>query len=181
MARDRHLGAPTGRNNHVHGLINCELAVYDPATHRFLGFARSMIRRDGQDPNYAPVDEYIPAAWHNPADGTDDNPPSRRFAPPPAATNLRTISGNFGPDTRARVHFGDWCLPILWEDRNFGLEGRPVYTMRNTRTWPLPWFGADARVDTHDGERGPVRPQLVWPIRSAIGTVRVTVWTGPRR
>ena len=82
VARDRHLGAPTGRNNHVHGLINCELAVYDPATHRFLGFARSMIRRDGQDPNYAPVDEYVPAAWHNPADGTDDTPPSRRFAPP---------------------------------------------------------------------------------------------------
>ena len=77
----------------------------------------------------------------------------------------RTISGNFGPDTRARVHFGDWCLPILWEDRNFGLEGRPVYTMRNTRTWPLPWFGADARVGTHDGERGPVRPQLAWPLR----------------
>jgi hypothetical protein len=85
--------------------------------------------------------------------------------PPPAATNLRTISGNFGPDTRARVHFGDWCLPILWENRNFGLEGRPVYTMRNTRTWPLPWFGADARVGTHDGERGPVRPQLAWPLR----------------
>ena len=99
------------------------------------------------------------------ASGTNPHGPSRRSHdysfPAPCS----------GWGNSRRYPYPLWCLPILWEDGIFGVEGQSVYTIHNTCTWPLPWTGADAHVvAAYDGERGPVRPQLVWPIRSAIGT-----------
>jgi hypothetical protein len=59
------------------------------------------------------------------------------------------------------------CLPILWEVAILASRAnrciRCITPTLGRRTDALV-------VAAYDGERGPVRPQLAWPIRSAIGT-----------
>ena len=125
-----HRRGERGFERHVHGLLNCEVAICDHVGVALrhedgspVGFISAMTRWNGSDPTVNPVDEWIPHGWF----ADSDEIGSHLYAPTRVIHRLAVSEGRFpcfddgglfrphsdvSDEEEAAMRFGDWCLPI---------------------------------------------------------------------
>ena len=128
-----HIRGERGFERHVHGLLNCEIAICDHAGVALrnedgspVGFISAMTRWNGSDPTLNPVDEWIPHGWFTDSDAIR----SHMYAPTHALHRLAVSEGRYpclddgglfrpysdtcdvSDEEEAAMRFSDWCLTV---------------------------------------------------------------------